>query len=102
MLYNGGVSFCALLAVLPALTLLIGFYTAILPPEQAQAQIQVFTQLIPETARGLVETELFRITHAPARALSAQSLFALIVGAYAAHRGFKALLAGLTFIHDEE
>ena len=27
---------------------------------------------------------------------------ALIIGAYAAHRGFKALLAGLTFIHDEE
>jgi membrane protein len=102
MLYNGGVSFFALLAVLPALTLLIGFYSAIFTPEQAQAQTQVFTQLIPETARGLVETEIARITHTPARALSAQGLFALVVGAYAAHRGFKALLAGLTFIHDEE
>ena len=27
---------------------------------------------------------------------------ALTVGAYAAHRGFKALLAGLSFIHDED
>ena len=25
-----------------------------------------------------------------------------MIGAYAAHRGFKALLAGLTFIHDED
>jgi membrane protein len=36
-----------------------------------------------------------------ARAVSAQSAFALVVGAYAAHRGFKALLAGLNLIHDE-
>ena len=33
--------------------------------------------------------------------MSAQSAFALVIGAYAAHRGFKALLAGLNLIHDE-
>jgi membrane protein len=27
---------------------------------------------------------------------------ALLVGGYASHRGFKALLAGLSFIHDED
>jgi membrane protein len=34
--------------------------------------------------------------------MSAQGAFALIVGLYAAHRGFKAMLAGLSFIHDED
>jgi membrane protein len=34
--------------------------------------------------------------------MSTQGAFALIVGLYAAHRGFKAMLAGLSFIHDED
>ena len=33
--------------------------------------------------------------------VSAQSVLALVIGGYAAHRGFKALLAGLSFVHDE-
>jgi membrane protein len=34
--------------------------------------------------------------------VSTQSGLALVIGGYAAHRGFKALLAGLSFIHDED
>jgi membrane protein len=102
MLYVGGVSFFALLALFPALTLLIGFYSAVFTPEQAEIQTQAFTQLLPEGAQGLVEHELHRVTQTSAGTISTQGGLALIIGAYAAHRGFKALLAGLTFIHDEE
>ncbi|HWE46186.1 MAG TPA: YihY/virulence factor BrkB family protein [Caulobacteraceae bacterium] len=102
MLYVGGVSFFALLALFPALTLLIGFYSAVFTPEQAELQTQAFAQLLPEGAQGLVEHELHHLSTTPARTISVQSALALIIGAYAAHRGFKALLAGLTFIHDEE
>jgi membrane protein len=102
MLYTGGVSFFALLAVFPALTLLIAFYSAVFTPAQAELQMQAFSQLLPEGARGLVDHELHRLTHTGAGAISTQSGLALIIGAYAAHRGFKALLAGLAFIHDEE
>ncbi len=102
MLYVGGVSFFALLALFPALTLLIGFYSALFTPAQAAEQTQVFAQLIPEAARGLVDHELSHLARTPARTISTQTAFALVIGAYAAHRGFKALLAGLTFIHDEE
>jgi membrane protein len=34
--------------------------------------------------------------------VSTQSGAALLIGVYAAHRGFKALIAGLSFIHDED
>jgi membrane protein len=102
MLYVGGVSFFALLALFPALTLLIGFYSAIFTPAQVAEQTSVFSQIMPESARGLVDHELNHLARTGAATISAQSGFALIIGAYAAHRGFKALLAGLTFIHDEE
>src|SRR6202012_5300 len=46
--------------------------------------------------------ELERLAHAPIQLVSAQSIAALLVGVYAAHRGFKALIAGLSFVHDED
>jgi membrane protein len=101
MLYVGGVSFFALLAVFPALAILIGAYSLMLTPQEAAAQADAFAQLLPPGVHGLFQNELQRLATAPIRAVSTQSVAALLVGVYAAHRGFKALIAGLSFIHDE-
>jgi membrane protein len=102
MLYVGGVSFFAMLAVFPALTIMLGVYSVLLTPEQALAQAGAFAQVLPPAALTLFQSELLRLAHAPIRAISVQSLLALVIGGYAAHRGFKALFAGLSFIHDED
>ncbi|WP_369059902.1 YihY/virulence factor BrkB family protein [Caulobacter sp. 73W] len=102
MLYVGGVSFFAMLAVFPALSLLVSIYTFLLTPEAATAQADSFAYLLPPGAQELFRSELNRLAHAPVQATSAQSAISLIIGGYAAHRGFKAMLAGLAFIHDEE
>lgn len=102
MLYTGGVSFFALLAIFPALAIMIGVYGMLSDPAQAGREAEALARMMPDSARALFESELLRLTRAPSFALSTQSAFALIVGAYAAHRGFKALLAGLSFIHEEE
>jgi membrane protein len=92
MLYTGGVSFFALLAVFPAIAILIGFYKAVLSIGQVSE---------PTAARAIFHQEIERLANASARTVSAQSFFAVVIGGYAAHRGFKALLAGLNLIHDE-
>lgn len=102
MLYVGGVSFFALLAVFPGLAILIGLYSFFLTPESAAHQAANLAELIPAGARAMFRDEFGRLAHAPGQTISLQSAIVLIVGAYAAHRGFKALLAGLSFIHDEE
>lgn len=101
MLYVGGVSFFALLAVFPAIALVIGFYKVVLTTGQATEQAAAIADIVPAAARSLFQDEVQRLTDASARTVSAQSILAVIIGAYAAHRGFKAILAGLTFIHDE-
>ena len=101
MLYVGGVSFFALLAVFPALAILIGVYGLAAESSQAQHQMEVLARTMPAASRSLFQTELLRLADAPVT-VSTQSVLALIIGAYAAHRGFKALLAGLSFIHDED
>lgn len=101
MLYTGGVSFFALLALFPAIAILIGFYKAVLSIGQVSEQAAALADVIPSAARTLFLNEIDRLANASARTVSAQSAIALIIGAYAAHRGFKALLAGLNLIHDE-
>ena len=102
MLYVGGVSFFAMLAVFPGLSIIVGVYSLVADPTAATHQAEVMSRLMPAGARGLFAEELARLSHAPLRAVSAQSGIALIIGGYASHRGFKALLAGLSFIHDED
>jgi membrane protein len=101
MLYTGGVSFFALLAVFPAMGLLIGMYGLLSTPEDAAAQATAFADLMPEGAEALIRGELERLVTAPVKAVTLQSVFAFIITSYAAHRGFKALLAGLNLIHEE-
>ncbi|MBP9755703.1 MAG: YihY/virulence factor BrkB family protein, partial [Phenylobacterium sp.] len=101
MLYVGGVSFFVLLAVFPGLAIMVGIYSFFADASQAASQAEALAHLMPPVARSLFENELTRLAHAPLNAVSAQSMLALVIGSYAAHRGFKALLAGLSFIHDE-
>ena len=101
MLYTGGVSFFALLAVFPAIAILIGFYKIVLSSGQATEQAAALAEMLPSAAGGIFINEVERMTGLSARSISTQSAIALIIGAYAAHRGFKALLAGLNLIHDE-
>ncbi len=100
-LYVGGVCFYALLAVFPALAILVGLYSMLFTPEQATVQAEAFSRLLPPGPRNMIETELMRLAHAPLQLVSAQSGVALVIGFYASHRGVKALLAGLSLIHDE-
>jgi membrane protein len=102
MLYVGGVSFWIMLAAFPLLVIAVGLYGVLSTPEQVTAQAEILARMLPADARSLFQEELQRLSHAPSVAVSTQSVIALIIGAYAAHRGFKALLAGLSFIHDEE
>jgi membrane protein len=102
MLYTGGVSFFIMLAIFPALAILVGLYSLLADPAQAAHEGEALSRLMPVGARDIFRNELLRLTTTPHAAISTQSTIALVIGVYAAHRGFKALLAGLSFIHDED
>jgi len=102
MLYNGGVSFFAMLAIFPALAIMMGLYSLLSDPAQVAAQGEAMARVMPDAARLIFQSELLRLSRAPPETVSVQSGMALLIGAYASHRGFKALLAGLSFIHDED
>jgi len=102
MLFTGGVSFFVMLAIFPALAILVGLYGLLADPGQAAQEGEALSRLMPVGAREIFRNELLRLTTASHATVSTQSGLALLIGVYAAHRGFKALLAGLSFIHDED
>lgn len=102
MLYNGGVSFFVMLAIFPAIAIAMGLYSVLSDPAVVAQQGEALAQVMPEAARLIFQSELLRLSTAPPTAISVQSGVALLIGGYASHRGFKALLAGLSFIHDED
>lgn len=102
MLYNGGVSFFIMLAIFPALAIMMGLYSLLSDPAQVAAQGEILARVMPDAARLIFQSELLRLSRAPPETVSVQSGVALLIGAYASHRGFKALLAGLSFIHEED
>ncbi len=102
MLYTGGVSFFVMLAIFPALAIAMGLYSLLTDPAQIAAQGELVARLMPTAARLIFQEALLRLAAAPHEEVSFQSGIALLIGGYASHRGFKALLAGLSFIHDEE
>ena len=100
-LYVGGVCFYAMLAIFPALAIMIGVYSIMFTPEQAGHQAAALTHLMPPGPQAIFQAEFMRLARAPIRLVSAQSAVALLIAFYASHRGVKALLAGLSLIHDE-
>ncbi|MDB5460305.1 MAG: ribonuclease [Caulobacteraceae bacterium] len=102
MLYTGGVSFYAMLAGFPALAILVSLYSLLSTPEVAARQAEALAVLLPTSAHALFAEELQRLAHTPLSVVSTQGGLAVLISLYAAHRGVKALIAGLSFIHDDE
>jgi len=101
MLYTGGVSFFSLLAIFPALAILITLYSLLSDPAQAAREGEILAGVIPP-GRGTSSGGAVAAGHAPHVAMSAQGLFALLIGSTLPTAVFKAMLAGLSFIHDED
>jgi membrane protein len=102
MLYTGGVSFYALLAGFPGLAILVSLYSLLFTLAQAARHAERLALLLPDSAQMLFSDQLQRLARAPMTLVGAQGVLALLISLYAAHRGVKALIAGLSFINAEE
>lgn len=98
MLFAGGVSFFTLLALFPAIAVLASVYGLAFSIDDAQAQIERFSGILPQTARDFAFDQFARITVQSNASLTIQGGIALLISLFAAARGAKALIAGLNQI----
>ena len=98
MLYAGGASFFALLAVFPAFAVLASVYGMIYSSSDALNQVTRFSEVLPDTVGRFMMIQISQLTTTSNAILTLQGAVALFVALFAASRGSKALIAGLNQI----
>lgn len=100
MLFAGGASFFALLALIPAVLVGASIYGLIFSASDALNQLSALqiAEVLPPTAYEFLQRQLANLTAAPRLSLTVQSLVAVAILLFAAGRGAKALIAGLNQI----
>lgn len=95
-----GVTFYALLAVVPAITALISIFGLVLSPAEVPGLMAPLTGLMPEEARVLVTDQAARIAAKADDTLSLTALVALVIALWSANGGTKALIEALGIAYD--
>ena len=95
-----GVTFYALLAIVPAITALISIFGLILSPAEVPGLLGPLTGLMPDEAAALITDQATRIAGKAGGALSLTALAALAVALWSANGGTKALIEALDIAYD--
>jgi membrane protein len=96
----GGVTFYALLALVPAITALISVFGLVLSPAQVPGLLAPVTSLMPGEAATLITDQAERISGTANSALSVTALISLLVALWSANGGTKALIEALGIAYD--
>lgn len=95
-----GVTFYALLAIVPAITALISVFGLILAPSEVPELLAPLYGLLPEEAAVLVTDQATRIAAKADDALSLTALVALLIALWSANGGTEALIEALGIAYD--
>lgn len=95
-----GVTFYALLAIVPAITALISVFGLILSPDQIPGLLAPATSLMPGEAATLITDQAARISGAANSTLSLTALISLVIALWSANGGTKALIEALSIAYD--
>ena len=98
MLYAGGASFFALLALFPAIAVFASIYGLVHTSTEALNQVTQLTEVLPPAVGRFILVQLSQLTGTSSTVLTVQGLVALFVALFAASRGTKALITGLNQI----
>lgn len=95
-----GVTFYAILAVVPAITALISVFGLVLSPAEVPGLLAPITSMMPQEAATLITAQAERISDTANDTLSLTVLIALLIALWSANGGTKALIEALGIAYD--
>ncbi|WP_333816396.1 YihY/virulence factor BrkB family protein [Tabrizicola sp.] len=95
-----GVTFYALLAIVPAITALISVFGLIMAPAEVPGLMAPVGSVLPEEAAALITEQATRIAGKAGGTLSLTALIALVIALWSANGGTKALIEALGIAYD--
>jgi membrane protein len=94
-------AFYGLLALFPAISVLISIYGLAFDPMSIEAQLEAVRDVLPAEAYGLVADRLHALTSKPAEALSWRLALGVAIALWSASAGTKALMTALNVAYEE-
>ncbi len=101
-LLSGGVAFFSLLALIPALAVVVSIYGIVADPDDIEQQIEDVTEALPEEASTLLDDQLDRIVAESPGNLTVTAVLSLAIALWSASSGMKHLITAVTAAYDEE
>ena len=102
MLIAAGVTFYALLALVPALTALVSIYGIFADPATLDRHMDLLEGLIPSGGLDIVREQLRRLAEQGQTKLGLTSLVAFAIALWSANSGVKSMFEAMNVAYDEE
>jgi membrane protein len=99
---SAGVAFYALLAIFPALIMLVALYGLVSDPRQVEQQISAVSGILPPQAAEVLLGQLQDLTSRDSKALGAGAIVGLLLALWSASLGVRTLMEALNVAYDEE
>lgn len=96
----GGVTFYALLAVVPAITALISVFGLVFDPADVPNLLEPVTSVMPDEAESIITDQATRISGKANDTLSLTVLISLAIALWSANGGTRALIEALGIAYD--
>jgi len=97
-----GVAFFALMALVPALSVLVSVFGLVANPADITTRIGPFLDMLPNGARELVVEQAVRLAAQSSSTLSIKLLASLAIAIWSANAAIKAIFDALNIIYEEE
>ena len=99
-LIAAGVAFYAMLALFPAIVVVVSVYGLVMDPEEIAAQVRTLG-VLPGDVRSILTAQLDALARASSGRLSLSLAFGVLVALWSASAGMKALVTGVNAAYSE-
>lgn len=101
-LIAAGVAFYGLLALFPAIAVLISLWALMFDPQIIGQQIEMVSQALPEQAAAIIKEQAQAVARGAGTGVSIAAIIGLMFSLYTAATGVKSLIEGLNIIYGEQ
>ncbi len=96
-----GVAFYTLLAIVPALGVIVSVYGLLADPADVERQIGAMAGFLPEDAASIIREQLHRVASSANTSLSLSAIFGLLLTLWSATKGMSTIFTALNVAYDE-
>lgn len=100
-LASAGCAFYAVLAMFPAISMLIALYGLLFDPRSVEAQLILLRDVLPRTAYDLISSRVHTLVEKPSGTLTFSFGISLAITLWSSSAGTKSLLSALNIAYEE-